>query len=285
MHVRHLNDARRRRSLRPPLSVVFLPLLAGLAGCMETPPAPPRQVYSLLEARQAKTVVQKWDYSCGAAALATVLTYEHGDKVTEREVAAGMLQKTDVQLVRQRLGFSLLDLKRYANSRGLDADGYGQLTVADLAGFGPTIVPIEVRGQMHFVVFRGVMGDRVLLSDPAFGSRTLTVDQFQEIWTNGIGFTVTRRDGKAPPNQLVPTPQDFWASSRTRPSELEVASLAPPHLPPRDQADAAPPAKKTQAEADAGKTQVAAAALPKVDSLKLTTDMDRIRGAGTPRAQ
>ena len=34
-------------------------------------------VQSLLEYRQRNVVIQKWDLSCGAAALATLLRYQH----------------------------------------------------------------------------------------------------------------------------------------------------------------------------------------------------------------
>src|SRR5205823_3175210 len=39
-----------------------------------------RAVRSLLAMRQEKVVVQKWDLSCGAAALATLLTYQHSER-------------------------------------------------------------------------------------------------------------------------------------------------------------------------------------------------------------
>ncbi len=159
-------------------------------------------------------VIQQWDISCGAAALATILTYEHGDPVTEKEVAAGMLRLTSAEVVRQRLGFSLLDLKRYAESRGFTADGYANLTLEDLTKFGPTIVPITLtRGLPHFVVFRGVEGDRVLVSDPAWGNRTMKAAQFETLWRGRIGFTVSRQDKAPPPNRLAAKPADFWASS------------------------------------------------------------------------
>src|SRR5690348_10621421 len=54
------------------------------------------RVQSLIELREQHVVVQKWDTSCGAAALATVLNFEHGDAVGEREVAATMLRQTGV---------------------------------------------------------------------------------------------------------------------------------------------------------------------------------------------
>lgn len=188
-----------------------------------------RQVYSMLESRHENTVVQQWDISCGAAALATLLTYGHHYPVGEREVAAAMLEHTSTEKVRRQLGFSLLDLKRFAIARGFQADGYGDLALSDLNQFGPSIVPIEVRGGMsHFVIYRGAVGDRVFLTDPAWGSRTMTVDQFERIWEGRIGFKVADGDGLNEPNGLSPRPQELWASSEPLPVFPRLAELRPP---------------------------------------------------------
>jgi predicted double-glycine peptidase len=167
----------------------------------------------MLEARQDKVVIQKYDISCGAAALATVLTYGEGDRVTEPEVATGLLAHTSAALVRQRQGFSLLDLKQFVQRRGLSADGYSGLTIDDLTGLGAVIVPIQVNGFSHFVVFRGISGDRVLLADPAYGNRTMQVGYFTSIWEGNVGFTVARADGSPIKNGLVPQPSDFWTQT------------------------------------------------------------------------
>src|SRR5438067_4204735 len=133
-----------------------------------------RPVRSLLELRQEKVVVQKWDLSCGAAALATLLTYQHGDSVPEREIARSLIRRTeylaDPSRVQKGGGFSLLDLKRYVDQRGYEGMGYGQLRLQDLIEFAPLIVPVSSNGSDHFVVFRGVWGDRVLLADPGWGN-------------------------------------------------------------------------------------------------------------------
>src|ERR1700751_1911348 len=74
-------------------------------------------VRSLLEMRRGNVVIQKWDLSCGAAALDILLRYEHGDPVTEREIAGALIKRAEYmahpELVRIREGFSLFDLKRY----------------------------------------------------------------------------------------------------------------------------------------------------------------------------
>lgn len=173
---------------------------------------------TLIELRQDKVVVQKWDISCGAAALATLLKYQHGDDVTEKDIAKGLFQREeylkDPTLVQLHQGFSLLDLKRYVDQRGYAGNGLGKLSIDTLLERAPIMVALNMHGYNHFVVFRGVRGDRVLLADPAWGNRTMTRDKFEDVWIDyprigRVGFTVARKDGLPPPNQLAPRDEDF----------------------------------------------------------------------------
>jgi predicted double-glycine peptidase len=175
-------------------------------------------VRSLLEIRRDKVVVQEWDLSCGAAALATILNHQHGDMVSEREIALGLMRRKEYvenpELVQLRQGFSLLDLKRYVDGRGYEGIGYGRLTLADLEAKAPIMVPISAKGYNHFVVFRGRIGNRVLLADPAFGNYTMMVEAFDRAWLEyaeigKVGFVVARRDGPAGPGALAARPEDF----------------------------------------------------------------------------
>ena len=194
-------------------------LLLGMSASMPAPAAGGSgPVKSLLEIRQERVVVQQWDLSCGAAALATILNYQHGDPVSEREIAKGLIEREEYienpALVRVRQGFSLLDLKRYVEERGYQGIGYGQLTLEDLIEQAPIMVPISSKGYNHFVVFRGALGNRVLLADPAFGNRTMLAARFEDAWLDypkfgRVGFVVARADDAAPPNQLAPVPSDF----------------------------------------------------------------------------
>ncbi len=176
------------------------------------------QVKSLLEMRQDRVVVQQWDLSCGAAALATLLNYQHGDPVSEREIAKGLIQREEYldnpSLVRARQGFSLLDLKRYVEQRGYQGIGYGKLTLEDLTKRAPIMVPVRFTGYNHFVVFRGALGNRVLVADPAFGNHTMLAANFEAAWLTypefgKVGFVVAQADGTVPPNRLAPRPTDF----------------------------------------------------------------------------
>lgn len=180
---------------------------------------PPAAVKSLLEIRRQNVVIQKWDLSCGAAALTTLLKYQHGEPVTEKLVAASLMRRPEYiehpELIQVREGFSLLDLKRDVTARGYTGIGYGRMELKDALEKAPLLVPIEVNGYNHFVVFRGASSGSVLLADPAWGNRTMPIDAFIASWINypgfgRVGFAVQRRDGAPPPlPALTPQPEDF----------------------------------------------------------------------------
>lgn len=178
-----------------------------------------RVVTSLLEMRRDKVLVQRWDLSCGAAVLATLLTYQLLDPHSERDVALALVSREEYlenpDLLQFRQGFSLLDMKRYVERRGYKGVGYGKMTYADLLEKAPVVVPINTNGYNHFVVFRGSYGDRVLLADPAWGNRTMIRQDFLASWIDygekigHVGFVVLYADGTQPPNNLAPSPRDF----------------------------------------------------------------------------
>ncbi|MCK5665010.1 MAG: hypothetical protein KAI17_16070 [Thiotrichaceae bacterium] len=180
------------------LSLLFLVIVV-------VTPVQARSVKSLLEMRRENVVIQKWDLSCGAAALTTLLNYQYGDFVTEKEVAMSLMQREEYikmpALVNIRQGFSLLDLKRYVDSRGYKGVGYGSLTLDYLVKNAPMIVPINTHGYNHFVIFRGLQANRVLVADPAWGNRTILVNKFTKLWIDfpkigRVGFQVKHDDLK-----------------------------------------------------------------------------------------
>jgi len=148
-------------------------------------------VVSLKEIREAGVVIQEWDTSCGAAALATVLTYHFDDPVTEREVARGLLRHTEPLKVRHRGGFSLLDMKRYVQERGYRAIGFKGLSFDELRYFDAPIIPINFHGYNHYVVFKGLTAEgHVRLGDPAFGNHTISRERFERLWMKGMAFAL-----------------------------------------------------------------------------------------------
>ncbi len=158
-------------------------------------------------------VRQQTDFSCGAAVMATIFNGAYGYQTTERQVLVNMLKVADPDTVRQK-GFSLLDMKTYAQSVGLNAEGY-RIDYPALAQLNiPVIVLIDVRGYKHFVVVRKVFGDQIAIGDPALGNRTMTRAQFEQAWNN-IAFVVIGANYD-PDNVLIDPPSPLSARQLLR---------------------------------------------------------------------
>jgi len=175
-------------------------------------------VLSLYEQRNQLVIRQNFDLSCGAAALATLLVFQHDEDLSEREVAIGLISREiylkNPKILKLRQGFSLFDMSRYVDSLGYQGEGLGQLKFEDLASLAPIILAMDFSGYRHFVVYRGHLGNRVLLADPAYGTRTIRVSRFMQAWIQfpglgRVGFRVNRRDNLFPPNRLMPRSEDF----------------------------------------------------------------------------
>lgn len=151
-----------------------------------------RPLRSMKDLRDANVIKQQYDYSCGAAALATILRYGLGDNVTERQVLEqlfSLLPPDELQSTRTQ-GFSLLHLQRVAQARGYRAEGF-RLEPRFLSGLsGPVIVYIQPRGYRHFAVLRGISDDRVFLADPSLGNIRMPMYRFLESWLDDSGTGV-----------------------------------------------------------------------------------------------
>lgn len=145
-----------------------------------------KKVKSMRELRRRQMVPQSADYSCGAAALATVLRYHFGQQMTEKDAILGMFKHGEQVKIRQR-GFSLLDMKRFALKQGLKAKGY---RVGELGALQKVTVPvitlIETNRYKHFVVIRRTDDRFVYLSDPSWGNRKIPLGDFQKYWNGAI---------------------------------------------------------------------------------------------------
>lgn len=149
---------------------------------------------SLLEIRREGVVMQQWDNSCAAAALATVLRYGLNEPTDEAQVALGMMRLTTPELVQSRGGFSMLDMKLYAEARGFRATGLGRLSVKALTALHYPIVPLQSRAQAaHFVVVLSVSDEGVLVADPAFGRHRMSIDDFLARWRQGLALSINER--------------------------------------------------------------------------------------------
>ncbi len=149
-------------------------------------------VTSMQQARRTGTLIQQYDFSCGSAAIATLLTHHYGLPVTEQAVFEQMYLHGDQQKIR-REGFSLLDMKRYLAGHGLQADGFEQPLDKLAEARVPAIALIVENGYHHFVVVKGLRDDRVLVGDPAQGTRAMPRALFEGLWKNRLLFVVHNR--------------------------------------------------------------------------------------------
>lgn len=140
--------------------------------------------------RRFKTVYkQQYDFSCGSATLASLLTYHYDDTVDEQSVFVDMYRNGDQQKI-QKQGFSLLDIKLYLERRGYRSDGFkinlDQLIAANV----PAITIINNNGYLHFVIIKGLNEQEVLLGDPSAGIKVMPRDEFETMWDKRILFLI-----------------------------------------------------------------------------------------------
>lgn len=149
-------------------------------------------VKSLREVRFAHTIRQRYDFSCGAAAVATLLTHHYGTPTDEQSAFEAMFAAGDVERIR-REGFSLLDMKNFLAKKGFQGEGF-VATLAQLeAAAVPAIALIRENGYHHFVVIKGLKLDRVLIGDPATGTRSVPRSSFEGMRVGKVLFVVRNR--------------------------------------------------------------------------------------------
>lgn len=208
---------------RTALAALALALLAAAAGANALELAGVQgaryrlAVTSLKEARFQGTVRQRYDFSCGSAAVATLLTYQYGQPVSEEAVFTQMYAHGNQAKIRKE-GFSLLDIKRYLEARGYAADGFEVPLEKLVENRLPAIVLISEKGYHHFVVIKGLANGRVLVGDPATGTHAMSRQRFEQIWEDHILFVVHNRRELARFN----APND-WRVAPGAPLQLAVS--------------------------------------------------------------
>lgn len=156
-----------------------------------------KEVKSVKEKKFDNIVRQTEDFSCGAAALATIMTHYFGQETSEREILNAVFLNSDEETksnIRQN-GISLLELKNYAETKGLVATGY-RMKVQHLETLDrPGIILIDYRDYKHFVVIEGISKGKVYLADPARGFWICDLDDFEKIWS-GVLLALKRDNGE-----------------------------------------------------------------------------------------
>ena len=167
-----------------------------------------RPVRNWKDMRFEGVVRQQTDFSCGAAALATIFNTAYGRRTTEQQVLLNMFKIADPVVVREK-GFSLLDMKNYVRAVGMTGEGYAVPYTTLLQLRVPGIVLLNIKGYKHFVVIRRAENNFVHIGDPALGNRAMSRHNFERAW-NGVVFVVLG-EGYNPDNVLRNPPSPLSA--------------------------------------------------------------------------
>lgn len=186
-------------------------------------------VLSYAELRFKGVERQSQDLSCGAAALATLMRHYFNLDVSEKAIITEVLTAASPE-DRAKIaeaGFSMLELKHFAESRGFVAGGFRTPKAEDLRKLrAPAIALVNSRGYKHFVVIRHVRGNEVAFADPVFGNRTEPLDKFAKRWNYVILVVVA--PGRVVNSAFLEAPN---AVTDWRAVQLMVSSTtSPPRL-------------------------------------------------------
>lgn len=189
------------------------------------------QVMSWKEIPFRSVVRQKFDFSCGSAAVATLLSHHYERATPEEAVFAAMWNAGDQDVIRKS-GFSMLDIKRYLESAGYRAEGF-RLSIAQLQRLArPGLVILDLKGYKHFVVVKGIQDDAVLVGDPMIGLTRYSHADFISQW-NGIFLSISDDPGALSPRFNVAAEWRPWSTAPLDEGELRstvssVTNLLPP---------------------------------------------------------
>ena len=149
-----------------------------------------------------RTWHQRFDFSCGSAALATLLTYQYDQPTDEMSIFKAMFEIGDQAQIRAK-GFSMLDMKRYLEQRGYVADGV-QAPLDTLATVAiPAIALVSDHGYRHFVVVKGVESTHVVIGDPALGTRIMARQDFERAHIGNLFLVIRSHRERAHFNTLA----------------------------------------------------------------------------------
>lgn len=162
-------------------------------------------------------------YTCGPAAVATLLTHYYSQPTAESEI----LELSEKAMEGsgkspEEKGVTALALRQALADKNIQARGM-RLTLASLADYfrkgGLPVVLHVTKPQMHYVLAVGMVGDWVILADPSWGRRIQPLGAL----VNEQGFSgVTLVP--LPPENLISTAKE-QQSETLRWAEFRLARL------------------------------------------------------------
>lgn len=164
-----------------------------------------RSVASYQTIKFTNVVPQIYDFSCGAASVATLVNGVYGEHYNELDLLKILRPQfpPDVWKVKQRDGFSFADLAFVASRIGYQAEG-AEIGFAELVKVkAPVVIQLDkADGKFqHFTVFRGVKDGLILTADPISGLTSYEPGRFANEYT-GFALAVWK-DGTPIPDEYA----------------------------------------------------------------------------------
>lgn len=162
-------------------------------------------------------------YTCGPAAVATLLTHYYGQPTAESEILelSEKAMEGSGKSAEER-GVTALALRQALANKNIQARGM-RLSLASLTDYfrqgGLPVVLHVTKPQMHYVLAVGIVGDWVILADPSWGRRIQPLRALVE--EQGFsGVTLV----PLPPENLISTAKE-QQSETLRWAEFRLARL------------------------------------------------------------
>ena len=185
-------------------AVLAMPLILLLAaGCTTKPGDKNDQLIKPVTSYQTQKfkdiVPQVYDFSCGAASLATLVDGVYGEHFQEVDLLKILRAQFDAPTweVKRKQGFSFADLAFLTSQIGYQAEGV-EISLSELIKVkAPVIIQVAKPDFLHFTVFRGVENGLILIADPITGRTQYAPDQFAAEYT-GYALAVWKDDKPIP---------------------------------------------------------------------------------------
>lgn len=175
------------------------------------------KVQSWKEKRDLNIVKQDFDYSCGAASVATLLNNFYGQNISEKDILDAM-QK-------EEMAASFYDMQTILPQFGFFAKGYA-LSFDELVKIKiPVIVYLHYRKNNHFSVLKGIDNNTVLLADPSLGHISMSKEQFIQSWHTANENTAGKILAILPAKDEIKNNSEFFNKNPQRQTKFSVQQI------------------------------------------------------------
>ncbi len=129
---------------------------------------------SYLDLRYTNVIEQSNEYTCGAAAVATLLTYFYGIHVTEQDILNMIYESMRARGKKpnKEQGLTAYDLKEALKAKWITSKGFLVKPAALQDYFSRGGLPVIIhltKPEKHFEVAVGMIGDHIVIADPSWG--------------------------------------------------------------------------------------------------------------------